>query len=208
MLHLGDHEGADVEAALARGLQAVHRPLRTPAFDEVLRREHDALEGRGAVEAGASEQDDGGLTSLRARFDSAGAPTDVDPAVAGHWVVGASVLGPVFAGFAEWLVDRALELGVHRLSCLMREGTLLAPLVAEAAASRGVAVEAAPVWLSRHVCARAALVECDYGELRVFVDRAVPPTVAELAESLGLATARARRPRCARALAARRRRAA
>ncbi len=103
--------------------------------------------------------------------------------------MGASVLGPVFAGFAEWLVDRALELGVHRLSCLMREGTLLAPLIAEAAASRGVAVEAAPVWLSRHVCARAALVECDYGELRVFVDRAVPPTVAELAESLGLATA-------------------
>ena len=97
---------------------------------------------------------------------------------------------------------------MHRLSCLMREGTLLAPLVAEAAASRGVAVESAPVWLCRHVCARAALVECDYGELRVFVDRAVPPTVAELAGSLGLATAELGDLAAPHALAARRRRAA
>ena len=189
VLHLGDHEEADVEAARASGLQAVLRPLRTPEFDEVLGREDDVLEGRGAVEVEACERGDGGLTALRARFDSAGAPTDVDAAVAGHWVVGASVLGPVFAGFSDWLVERTHELGVHRLSCLMREGTLLAPLVADAAAARGVAVEAAPLWLSRHVCARAALIECDYGELRIFADRAVPPTVAELAQSLGLAPA-------------------
>jgi len=189
VLHIGDHEAADVDAARAHGLQAMHRPLRSARFDDLLRREQQAREGVGADLAFDAERGDDGLTALRARFDSGDAPAGVEPSVAEHWVVGASVLGPVFAGFADWLIDRASARGSRRLCCLMREGNLLAPMVSAAASARGAAVEATQLWLSRHVCARAAIVDCDYAELRIFVDRAVPPTIAELARSLDVEVA-------------------
>lgn len=188
VLHVGDHADADAEAARAHGLQALHLPLRSNGLDEVLRRE--GLVPSGDVRTSPTLDPalgDRGVTALRARLETAGAPPDLGSTLRGHWSVGATVLGPVFTGFGEWVARRASARGVHQVCCLMRESTLLAPIVEQAARRQGLDLEAVPLWLSRRLCARAAIQSCDYHELRIFVERRIAPTVAELAATLGLA---------------------
>jgi FMN phosphatase YigB (HAD superfamily) len=201
MLHVGDNVAADVDAARARGLVAFHLPLRSAGFDRVVRREGllppaDGIDGIDRAE-GANPADgpplldvdhgDHGVTALRARLEGAGAPATVAEHAHPHWVVGASVLGPVFTGFGDWVVERAAAYGVQRAACLMREGSFLAPLIADAAQHGDSRLDTAPLWLSRQVCARAALERGDYSELRIFVERRVAPTVRELCAVLRIA---------------------
>ncbi len=186
VLHVGDHAVADVEAAREHGLQALHLPLRSAGLDELLRREGARHDGDDCPTLDPV-LGDRGLTALRARLDACGAPPDLATTLRGHWSVGATVLGPVLTGFGDWVARRATARGVHRVCCLMREGTLLAPMVEQAARRQGFGLEAVPIWLSRQVCARAAIRTCEYHELRVFVERRVEPTVGELARTLGLA---------------------
>lgn len=190
VVHVGDHAHADDAAARAHGIASVHLELRQPAFDEVLRREQRfrAAHPSEAASFDGAHGDDG-LTAVRARLAAAEPPPGVALHARAHWCAGAAVLGPVFTGFADWVVERAATREVRRLACLMREGALLAPLVGASAAASGIALEAVPLWLSRQVCARAAIERGDYAELRIFVDRRIPPTLGELCALLGVAPA-------------------
>ena len=185
ILHVGDLEGPDVTAAREHGLGALHLPLRSPELEDMLRRE-GLLGAPRLISTLDSRAGDHGVTALRSRFDGRGAPTECPPAAREHWRVGATVLGPVFAGFGGWVAEQAAESTVHRVFCLMREGTLLVPIVERGAQRAGVELEAAPVWLSRQLCARAAIRRCDFAELRIFVERLTRPTVADLAHTLDL----------------------
>src|SRR5581483_3957307 len=102
------------------------------------------------------------------------------------WRFGASVLGPVLTGFAEWVVEQAEAEGTRTVYCVMREGEFLSRLVDGAAIAAGSPVRAERLWLSRHVCSRAALVDGSEDELRSFLTRRAAPTVATLVEGLGL----------------------
>jgi hypothetical protein len=68
----------------------------------------------------------------------------------------------------------------------MREGELLAELVDGAAGYLGAEVRGKPIWLSRHVCARASIFEGSERELRTLLVRRRPPTVRQLCETLGV----------------------
>ncbi|HYX44920.1 MAG TPA: hypothetical protein VE760_07750, partial [Acidimicrobiales bacterium] len=111
-----------------------------------------------------------------------GLPAATNP----YWRFGATVLGPVFTGLAEWLHERAQDEGVDTVYCLMREGEFLSRLVNGARGYLRSPVRAETLWLSRQVCSRAAIFEADLAELETFLDRRVRPTVAELCETLGL----------------------
>lgn len=190
VLHVGDHAVADAEAAREHGFQALHLPLRSHGLDEVLRREGVLPSGDDRTTLMLDpDLGDRGVTAVRARLETRGAPPDLPSTLRGHWSVGATVLGPVFTGFGDWVARQASARGVRQVCCLMREGTLLAPIVEQAARRQGLDLDAVPLWLSRRLCARAAIRSCDYHELRIFVERRVAPTVAELAETLGLAVA-------------------
>jgi hypothetical protein len=69
---------------------------------------------------------------------------------------------------------------------MMREGEFLADLVGRAAAARGSARPARPVWLSRHVTARATITEGSEDELALLLNRRLVPTVAEFLANVGL----------------------
>jgi hypothetical protein len=55
-----------------------------------------------------------------------------------------------------------------------------------AALARGSAVRAVPLWLSRHVCARAAIADVTPAELRAFLGRKQAPTARAFCESFGI----------------------
>ncbi len=91
----------------------------------------------------------------------------------GYWGFGASILGPVFTGFAEWVHARAEAERVGTVYCAMREGEFLSSLLNQAGPYLGSPVEARSVWLSRQVCSRAAIAEATVEELSDFLVRRV-----------------------------------
>ncbi|MDP9019918.1 MAG: HAD family hydrolase, partial [Actinomycetota bacterium] len=191
VLHLGDHPEADVACAARKGIHSVRLDRRPEPLPEVLAREGlsrgDALRRSRAPLAGGAG--DFGLTALRAkalrRCDGASLPEELRP----WWATGVTVFGPVFTAFAEWVHERAAAAGAGEVFCVMREGAFLAPLVEAARRQPGAGARASTLWVSRHVCTQAAVVEASTAELEAFLHRRQAPTLALACEGLGLAPA-------------------
>lgn len=183
--HLGDDAAADGVAAAAAGL----RPLAYLTGDDELR----AAMAREAALTLENAGEDGGLSFLRRRAVSRSAAAGA--ARAGHFRVGATVFGPVFTGYAEWVVDRFSELGLAGGVAFMREGDFLAELVSAAAAARGEELAIAPLWISRAAAFRASIGEVDAAVLRGALVRRAPPRVDEFCCGFGISPASALLPR-------------
>jgi hypothetical protein len=128
------------------------------------------LGGPGDVTPIDSEYGDFGLTALRARVLHRAEAVVAPPALRRFWEAGATVFGPVLTGFAEWVAQRARELGAEEAFCLMRSGELLADLLG--GPGRDAGVSARPLWASREVCALANVFEASPAELRAFLAHA------------------------------------
>lgn len=183
VLHVGDNPAADVEGARRHGIAAVPYPRRPDALETL--REREAPHG-GSAPAPGGRGGDAGLTALRARVLNRAERDSQPDELLAFWDYGAAVLGPVLAGFAAWVHRRAADHGAERVFCLMREGALLADLIASAGPGCSSELEAEPLWLSRQVCARAAIIEGTRDELRELTFRQRKPTAAELFATLGL----------------------
>lgn len=184
VLHVGDNHHADVLAADALGVRTVYFERRPAALARALPREAAHI-GGGVHPA----EGDHGLSALRAktlhRAERATLASELRP----YWEYGAAALGPVFAGFAEWSHERARASDVSKLFCLMREGELLSGLINAAAPAAQRPVAAEPIWLSRHVCARACILEGTREELHALFARRNLPTLREFCATLGLEAA-------------------
>lgn len=186
IIHVGDNLHADIEAPGDLGIRTVHYERVSPAFEPVLEREHESLEAWGPFGALVDpEEGDFGITSLRAKTVQL-APSGTSPGSEAAWQYGAGVLGPVLTGFAEWVAERAHDAGHPIVWCPMREGTVLAELVNNAAAARGWNVQARPIWLSRHVVSVASLDSGDREALHDFIGGRYQLTVAQLLQTLQL----------------------
>ncbi len=188
VLHIGDNADADLECAQREGIRTVH-------FDKQPGSLATVLEGEGLLRTDHrqrqkptldSQMGDWGLTALRAKAVSQLEGVDVPASANPYWRFGASVLGPVFTGFAEWVHERAQEEGLDTVWCLMREGEFLSRLLNGARGYLRSPVRAETLWLSRQVCSRAAIFEASFAELETFLDREVRPTVGQLCDTLGV----------------------
>lgn len=197
ILHIGDHPHSDVTAPEGYGIRCVHYERLPEQLAPVLAREAGLRRGRLARdEAGVHPvAGDFGLTALRTKVATAGTPPTPD--VASYWQFGASVLGPPLEAFASWVHQRASEEGAATVYPMMREGEFLARLINAVRPGDGDRVHAKPLWVSRRVCAEAAIERADVAELEVFLARRRPPTVEEYLEVLGIGVevAEALRPR-------------
>ncbi|BDG01710.1 HAD family hydrolase [Anaeromyxobacter oryzae] len=177
--HLGDSYEADVLGAARAGLRAFHLPQADDALRHARARE-DAL----TLESPAP---DGGLAWLRARAGVRATAVAVPADLADAYRLGATVFGPVFTGFADWVADR---LAAHRCAgavFFMREGAFLSELVARTLAARGERRRCTPLWISRQSAFRAAIPCLDEAAIRDALVRRVRPTAAELCATFGVA---------------------
>jgi FMN phosphatase YigB (HAD superfamily) len=181
LVHVGDHPHADVESPSKLGIPTVHFKRATPYLAAVREREARHHDPDGPYLSG-----DAGLTALRGKLLHRTELEQLAPELKPFWAYGAVCLGPALAGFAEWVVESTAAVGVGEAHCLMREGELLAELVDGAAGYMGSQVRGKPIWLSRHVCARASIFEGSERELRTLLQRRRPPTVRQLCETLGV----------------------
>ena len=184
--HFGDNPTSDYKAARKAGCRPILYAKYSENLEEILAAEGllpPRLSADSPVDLAAG---DFGLTSLRSRALHRAELDAIPRTLRLPWATGAAVLGPVFAGFAEWSVRRAKQLGVRRISCLMREGEFLSRLFANPASEAGVDVSC--LWASRQVFARANVFEGTADELSGFLHRRRPVTVNDLAGQLGFAT--------------------
>jgi FMN phosphatase YigB (HAD superfamily) len=161
ILHIGDNKRDDVEKPAQLGLRAVfysQRPQESEATLDAERRLVAAADARPLPRAlpGGS---DFGMTALRGKV--LGTAWGVPPGMAPYWDYGATILGPAFAGFADFVAREARDLNITSVSCLMREGTFLSELVNAADDARRnpdqEPLSAAPLWLNRHTCLVASM---------------------------------------------------
>ena len=180
VLHVGDNELADVECPERLGIRTVHFAMRSDELEEVVERE------RALSLAGPRIRfDDAGITALRGKVAASGwGPAD--PAVADYWTWGATVLGPVLSGFADWLCKWAERNKAPVLHCLMREGTLLTDLVNASATYRDDPLYAEPLWLNRRVCLRAVLGDDTEEAVERLAGGRTAPTIRAFLGQLGL----------------------
>jgi FMN phosphatase YigB (HAD superfamily) len=184
--HLGDNLEADVMCAGRAGIRAFHYPTSTERFVPIEIRE--GIGGRDGYPSKwcDAQRGDGGITAIRRRstFGTANLELAEDEQVA--WETGAAVFGPVFTGFAQWVLEQSEAGGAARLLFLMREGRFLKDLVDRAIPLAGWRPTTATLWVSREACARASIYQGSETELHTFLERLRPPTPRQLVDSLGL----------------------
>ena len=186
LVHVGDNQVADYEVPTELGIRTVYYERIDHRFASTLEREREAMEpfGPGATYLHA-RHGDFGLTGVRAKT-LVSHHSQTNSGVDTAWRFGASVLGPVLTGFAEWAALNAHESGTPMLWCPMREGELLSTLVNNAAKARGWSVQAKPIWLSRHVVSIAAVENVDEQSVFDFIRRSYQLSVRQLLGMLHL----------------------
>ncbi|HKG16866.1 MAG TPA: hypothetical protein VKA96_04175 [Solirubrobacteraceae bacterium] len=183
VLHLGDNHFSDVVAPSRLGIRTLYFERRPARLQRIVERESaqhqtplDPVHG------------DHGLSALRAkvlhRAEGVQQPEGLRP----FWDFGSAAVGPALTGFAEWVQEQAARAGCSKVFCLMREGELLSRLInaARESAGRGTGAVAEPIWLSRQVCARAAIGEAGREQLEALFARRQLPTLREFMATVGL----------------------
>ena len=170
VLHIGDNEVADIDAARHLGASAIHvhipreqRQVELPA--EPLR-----------TWSRATGSDLGISAAVRATL--IGAPLGEDPA----YQFGVAAVGPVLAGFSRWVADSTTELGAAHVHCLLREGATIAELMRSTAPDGPTPV---PLHVSRWVTMRAAVVDGTTEELLTALSRRADLTADHVVEAFG-----------------------
>jgi FMN phosphatase YigB (HAD superfamily) len=118
MLHVGDNPAADIQKAQERGLSTYHMPHKA----EIVRKLSPLLEAYDAIQDKIARSLVKGLVArkLTSRHIECDAGfTHGDPSVFGY-----ALLGPMFFGFAQWILKKAAEDQVTDLFFLARDGEI------------------------------------------------------------------------------------
>lgn len=185
MVHVGDSHEADIAPCTAREIRTVHYDKW--AFSPRVQKFEFPVEAA-ARAALLGRRGDFGLTGLRARLQFR-APRDIAKADEAYWQIGASQLGPVFAGFARWIVGMCAARGVGKVFGIMREGRFLGQVIAAAARDLGHPLQTEELWLSRRAVISASLYADDLSRLGDAIAIAPGETEDEILANLGLTRA-------------------
>jgi FMN phosphatase YigB (HAD superfamily) len=189
LLHVGDLPGADVTPLQELGGRAIRWPVaRDEAIALAVQETGTEILPMRVCAVGAElTAGDGGITALRARVIPPDDLVDAGERVlTGFERFGRLIYGPALVGFANWLCDRAAELGLEKLHMFQREGPLLAQFVRRVAEARRHAIELTVLDVSRAALAPARHEQVTVGYLSDLLYGRRPRPAAEVATALGV----------------------
>ncbi len=167
ILHIGDNLHADVRMARAAGLRALHY--------DVVRHDPDGTFCAEHLVHGSLLPEVSYLRRL-----AASSVADVRDDDRAFFRAGAQVIGPLASALVEWTLDICDASGITLVAPLMREAHVFTPMLRRAAAARGLAIDVAPLFVSRHAVALAGVSDVERDLASVLLDRRRDVTVAEL----------------------------
>lgn len=171
ILHVGDNKLADIDGPNVFGIARYWLRKFPAAFDTMVPRE---LPDPWTPRATMLSSPDAGITMLRGRAQHR--------ALTPHARWGAGVLGPLLAGFGEWVTERCTAREIRTALCLMREGTLLKNILD----IQNSGVVAHETYLSRYSALRASIFTGSAEEIAAFVQRPASQPAGEVLAQLGL----------------------
>ena len=171
VLHVGDNFASDIEGPSEVEIARYWYRRFPHAYSGLLATE---LPGAYSARVDYVARPEHGISSLRARAMFSCATE--------HERWGAGVLGPIIAGFGDWVAGRCEELGVRTALCLMREGRILRQVLD----TQESGLDAREVFVSRIAALKAAILDGTEAELRRFMSRPSPPLAQVLLGQLGL----------------------
>ena len=189
IVHIGDTLEADINPCRLRGISAAlydkwSFPPRVQTIEFP-----SPISGREKRAALLGAHGDFGLTGLRSRL-AYRPPANMTAELKAYWSYGASVLAPVLAGFARWIVSESAERTVPgRLFGLMREGRFLKRVVEATAQQLGTSCAVEELWLSRRAVVRAGLYEDDLSLLPEAILLTPGASLDAILTGLGLSSA-------------------
>ena len=169
VLHVGDNYMADVEKPGEIGIDCYWFRKFEGDYDEAIQKELPGL-----LTQRESTADDRGLTSLRSQIMNT-CKTKYE-----QW--GAGVLGPVLAGYCDWVAQRTSEEGIDNVLCLMREGEMLQQALQKTYANKKTHL----CYLSRYSATKAAIIKGTKDEIARFIVRPSVQNTNKVIEQLGL----------------------
>ena len=137
VLHIGDNIKGDVEAANKAGIHSLHYNIVPHDFGS----HYDFEKYMYNVCLGE-------LTSLR-KLAAASHPYEPGSELSAAHAIGAEIIGPVYALFAEWVVQFANSNDINVILPFMREGELLSYLITNVIRERSLDITCAPLFASR-----------------------------------------------------------
>jgi FMN phosphatase YigB (HAD superfamily) len=156
ILHVGDSYAADVEGPALFNVPRYWLRKFPDEYRDVVESELPATSG---ARSPYVREHDRGVTALRGRTQF-----ECDDPYE-RW--GAGILGPVVAGFGDWVIERCREESIGQVLCLMREGRLLKQVLDRAGAN----LDTHELFVSRLVARKASIFDASEEELRQFVFR-------------------------------------
>jgi len=188
VVHLGDNHEADVEVPSRLGIRCFHVERTPGELGPILAAERRFRPPR--LESASAARTVSGVRATRAKTLTRGQHVPLASTLRPFWRYGSAVLGPVMAGFAEWVHAYAAAEGVPRVACAMREGAFLSELIEGAGPYLGSELEAVPLWVNRDICLRASIATADPAELGRLMSRRSALTVAGACRLLGVPLSR------------------
>jgi len=181
-LHIGDNVDADVVPCARLGIAHIHYDkwvfsarVKAHEFPTALAERYASLGARG----------DFGLSGLRSRLHHR-VPANLPAAQQFFWAYGASVMAPLFAAFARWVVQSAHIAKSEAVYGLMREGRFLKRVVDVTSQQLGVPCNFQELWLSRRAVIRAGIYPGEHDLVGEFVLAAPGRSTNEILANIGL----------------------
>lgn len=158
ILHIGDNYENDFQIANELGLKAIHYQKYNAELSTVIDKEWptDDIQKRSLMLD--SLQGDYGLTTLRTSVSAHKSilKDNNDNIYFRHY--GATVFGPILAGFTKWIYKRCKEMNATQVFCLMREGQLYSKLINKMAPLHpDFKIDSKDLWISRLYITHASI---------------------------------------------------
>ncbi len=182
LVHIGDNPTADIHPCEVRGISCIHYDKWKFSPRAQNKEIPDARSARAPYIGVVGDR---GLTGLRSRLYHR-PPTDIKPEDLPYWQYGASVLAPIFASYARWVVETCQNEKASHIFGVMREGRFLSQLVSQTAAKLKVDLSTDELWLSRRAVIRAALYDDDLSALPEAISLSPGLSKEEVLAGLGL----------------------
>ncbi len=152
VLHIGDNVNADVEGAKKAGINALHYPVVPHSFGSI----YDFERSLYKVHLGE-------ITSLRC-LAAASHEHEAGSQSAFFHALGAEIIGPAYALFAQWVVRYAVKRGIKIILPFMREGELFAKVISRVIEYHGLDIVCTPLFISRQPAFISSFFESNYEE--------------------------------------------
>lgn len=188
MLHIGDNPKSDCLAAAEHKIPFIFYTKYDKELKKIIEKEwpQEEIDKLNQLDF---KQGDFGFSALRSRLSHHTAMKELSKRNRFLWRYGATVLGPIHAGFICWIYERCRELNVTQLYCLMREGKLYAELIERMSfLFPNQPLKPIELWGSRQFMRQASIFEASRSELVALMNcsPAAPFTVKTFCTMLGL----------------------